>query len=664
MTALRRLAELHGVETSFKDGLGRRMDPSPDVLLAVLRALGSNVTSPEDAAAAIREHRDAAEARLVEPVIVAWDGAAFLDLRSTPAGARPVGCLVVLEDGDMRAWRLEPDDGAIALGSPEPLPYGYHRLTIEDREATQESLIISAPRMAYRPPPGRRDWGIFAPLHAIHSANSWGIGDFGDLGRLLDWTSSLGGTTVATLPLLAAFTGGIGAISPYSPASRLFWNDLYIDVTAVPELAGCKAAREIVASADFRADLEKLRASSLVGYEAIADLKRRVLQPLAESMCEERSARSEAFRSYLGENPRLRDYARFRAACDRHRSGWRSWPETRRDGPVDERGIDAATIRYHTYVQWASEEQMTALSEEASEAGNALYLDMPLGVHADSYDTWSERESFADGVSGGAPPDVVFTGGQNWAFPPPHPQGARETGYRYLIASLRHVMRHASMLRIDHIAGLHRLFWIPAGMNSSNGVYVHYPAEELYAILTLESHRHRTVVVGEDLGTIPEYVRTAMADHGVLRSYVLEYELAGGDVPPEPDSGFVASVNTHDMEPFAAFWQTNRDTRPRSALVRRLATEGLVDGKDVSLAEAESAANAWLAASDAPLMLLSLEDLWHETERQNVPGTSETERPNWRRKTRHSLEEIREMPSVADSLSAVETARRTGTKRA
>lgn len=658
MTTLRRLARLYGVETPYKDGLGRRREPEAGALLAVLRSLGAQIDSPEAAPAAIRERREAAASAALEPVIVAWDGVADFSPRVPSSRSATVDCSIALEDGTTRERRVQTAGDPLPLAWPEPLPYGYHRLIVDDGTATHGSLIISAPRRAYRPPVPTRDWGLFAPLYAIHSSRSWGIGDFTDLRRLLGWTSSLGGAVVATLPLLAAFTGGLAAVSPYSPASRLFWNELFIDVPAVPELARRPAAREIVASPEFKAELEALCSSSIVDYEGVAALKRRVLQPLADSIFEDRSPRGDAFRALLNEDPGLAAYARFRAACERHRTGWRAWPAAQRDGTLDERELDAAAVRYHAYAQWIACEQMRALSDEASEKRTSLYLDMPLGVHPDGYDTWSERQSFANGVTAGAPPDMVFTGGQNWGFPPLHPQGARESGYRYLIASLRHVMRHASVLRIDHVAGLHRLFWIPAGMDSSDGVYVHYPAGELYAVLSLESHRNRTVLVGEDLGTIPDYVRPAMADHGVLRSYVLEYELAGGALPFTPDDRFVASLNTHDMEPFAAFWQSNRGSPPRSALIDRLSHECLIDSDEPSLPDAQDAAIAWLAASDAPAVLINLEDLWHETERQNLPGTTEDERPNWRRRARHSLEEIAGLPAVARALTAVAAARR------
>ena len=285
---------------------------------------------------------------------------------------------------------------------------------------------------------------------------------------------------------------------------------------------------------------------------------------------------------------------------------------------------------------------------------------MPLGVHADSYDTWRERNSFAEGATVGAPPDAHFTGGQDWEFPPPHPQRAREDGYRYLIESLRHVMRHASILRIDHVLGLHRLFWIPDGTDGGDGVYVRYPADELYAILVLESHRNRTILLGEDLGNVPPYVRPAMARHGLLRSYVLQFELAFGHAPDPPDRSQVASLNTHDTELFAAFWQGLPDAQRRSALTGLLAGEGVADGDFADAGQAQRAANSWLAKSEASTVIVSLEDLWQETEPQNVPGTSERARSNWRRKARHSLEEIRDMPAVTETLSAVALARSEG----
>src|SRR3990172_6909058 len=234
------------------------------------------------------------------------------------------------------------------------------------------------------------------------------------------------------------------------------------------------------------------------------------------------------FGGLVAGHPEVEDYARFRATGERQRAPWPSWSRPLCDGVLTEGDYDERARRYHLYVQWVAREQIRVLSEHSRRAGVNLYLDLPLGVHPHSYDVWREREAFVLGVSGGAPPDVVFTQGQDWGFPPLHPEAIREQGYRYVIAYLRHQLQHTTLLRIDHVMGLHRLFWIPKGLEARDGVCVRYPAEELYAIFCLESHRHRASIVGENLGTVPAYVNSAMARHNLHRMYVLQYELDPG----------------------------------------------------------------------------------------------------------------------------------------
>jgi 4-alpha-glucanotransferase len=281
----------------------------------------------------------------------------------------------------------------------------------------------------------------------------------------------------------------------------------------------------------------------------------------------------------------------------------------------------------------------------------------------------------------GAPPDAFFTRGQAWGFPPLHPERAREQGHRHLIACLRHHLEQAGALRIDHIMGLHRLFWVPKGMEPRDGVYVRYPAEELYSILCLESHRHRSLIVGENLGTVPAYVNRALARHGILGMYVAQYATTAKvamALRPVP-SRSVASINTHDMPPFAAFWRgldigdrralglltqrgAERERQRRQALKRSLVSflrrQGWLRGS-ASAFSVLRACLAHLAASPARLLLVNLEDLWLETKPQNVPGTVD-ERPNWRRKARHSLEALCQMPQVADTLREIDRLRRPG----
>ena len=268
-----------------------------------------------------------------------------------------------------------------------------------------------------------------------------------------------------------------------------------------------------------------------------------------------RAAGPRAYREFVSEHPKVTSYAFFQAAGDRHGRDWRNWPSTL-DASDEHADIDRRAYHYHLYAQWQADEQLRGLVAKAREKGLAWYLDFPVGVDFNSFDVWSNREAFATGASVGCPPDPVFTRGQNWGFPPLHPDRQREQGYRYLIASFRNHLRHANALRIDHVMGLHRLFWIPNGAEARDGAFVSTPAEEIYAILSVESHRHSAWLVGEDLGTVPPEVEGAMKRHGVRGMYVVQYEIRADRDRPlrEVPESTIAGVNTHDMPPFASFW--------------------------------------------------------------------------------------------------------------
>jgi 4-alpha-glucanotransferase len=322
---------------------------------------------------------------------------------------------------------------------------------------------------------------------------------------------------------------------------------------------------------------------------------------------------------------------------------------------------------------------MEALARKARTSGAQLYLDFPLGVNRDGYDVWRERDAFAVEASGGAPPDFFFTKGQNWGFPPLHPESIQEQAHDYYARCLRHHLKNAGMLRIDHVMGLHRLYWIPHGFAATDGVYVRYPADGFYAVLALESHRHQAQIVGENLGTVPPYVNAALAKHRIGGMYVGQFSIDPGSTRGLETIGSsnVASLNTHDTPTFAGFW-SGADIQDSAAL-------GLVSGNEIDQAEQHRARQrdtlinylksqgrldqendtarvlqAWLthiAASDASLLLINLEDLWLETLPQNVPGTWE-ERPNWQRKARLSLAELRRFDSVIETLKEIDAIRK------
>ena len=266
-------------------------------------------------------------------------------------------------------------------------------------------------------------------------------------------------------------------------------------------------------SGDFRRERATLRAERLIDYRRHMNLRRRVLKELADLFFAEKSARHANFLKYLERRPNLHDYAVFRAATESRQEPWSKWPEAPRNGTLRESDYSESLKNYHLYAQWLADEQIRPLGKKSGKG--ALYLDFPLGVHREGYDVWRRRDVFALEASGGAPPDDFFTKGQNWGFPPLHPEKLRQQGYQYYIACLRHQLEYAAQLRIDHIMGLHRLYWVPRGLDPTEGVYVRYPAAEYYAILSLESHRHQTVIVGENLGTVPDSVHKGMKSHNI-----------------------------------------------------------------------------------------------------------------------------------------------------
>jgi 4-alpha-glucanotransferase len=369
----------------------------------------------------------------------------------------------------------------------------------------------------------------------------------------------------------------------------------------------------------------------------------------------------------------VKQYAAFRAACDQAKRSWHGWEGHARNGKISEGDFNPTTKDFYQYIQWLAQEQINEVLVACRSGGIKFYLDLPLGVNPDGFDAWRFRDFFAPKVNAGAPPDSFFTKGQDWGFSPLHPGRMRELQYQYVIEYLRFQMQHTGLLRIDHVMGLHRLWWVPHGFPASAGAYVKYPAEELYAILSVESHRHKTTLVGENLGTVPPEVNTSMDRHGMRRMYVLQYEQQPGGALREPEKSVVASVNTHDMPTFAAHWkgldildredlgliptkevrsQKQRRARLCQNLIAFLRRKKLVSSRRPGCREVLAGIYKFLAWSRAETVLITLEDLWLEERSQNTPGTNR-ERPNWRRKSRYSNEEIRANRQIAELLQAI-----------
>ena len=697
---LHQLASLYGVQTSYYSADHHRRPASAESLVTVLRGLGAGLAGPEDAPGALRQRRQELQQRVVEPATVAWDGHwEHLTVRVPRALADTRWqCRLTLESGQEESWQCRGYDlptveaasvegvdyVARSVAGKGGLPWGYHRFTLEvPGLPLVETLIVSAPTRAYRPFNAGQNpsWGVFLPLYALRRQQGpWPYGDFSQLEELARWTSGLGGGVVATLPILAAFLDQPFEPSPYAPASRLLWNEFYLDIARAPELDACPEARAMLSSPYFSQEVERLRRAPRVDYRQGMALKRRVLEELARCCWQGAAGQAQPLRDFLAENPVVEDYARFRATTEKRQATWPSWPQPLREGHLRPGDYDQEARQYHAYVQWLAHQQVRQLARQDQKRGVSLYLDLPVGAHPAGYDVWRRQDLFARDFAVGAPPDLYFTRGQNWGFPPLHPERLRQSGYDYFRAYLRHHLEAAGLLRIDHVMGLHRLFWVPQGLGAAQGLYVRYPAEEFYAILSLESHRHQAGLVGEDLGTVPPAVRPAMRRHGLYGMYVAYFEMSDSParaLRPVP-SNALASINTHDMPPFSAFWQgqdinyrrdlghqsaegATQERREREsfkdALLRFLHHQRLLESPLGDQQAVLEALLSWLGRCPAPLVLVNLEDLWLETQPQNIPGTG-PEQPNWQHQAPYSFEEFSQMPQVVEVLRELHSLRK------
>lgn len=667
IVALERLAQRRGVLSRYRDGFRQQRTASTETLLSVVRELGAAVESLADAPAALRQDDLVRWQTLAPAVTVSWGGDGLRFPLRIPAdhSASILRWELTFESGALQSGELPLSSirtsAAVELGNarfdakyfvlPVTLPVGRHQLRIESGPLSADTLVLAAPSKCWQTDAIDRSWGAFLPLYALHSADSWGAGSFTDLGRLFDWVKGQGGAFVGTLPLLASYLDEPFEYSPYVPASRLFWNEFYVDPLSTPEWRQSAKARDLLAQSEASGELARFRSEPLVDYRGQATMRRAVLSELSETAFASAERRAE-LEVFARSTPHLNDYAQFRTTIDKH-------------APADQ------VRNQHVYAQWAADAQLTALAERAGQPG--LYLDLPLGVHPQSYDVWRNPSCYAAGSNGGAPPDRFFTQGQNWGFAPLHPERIRQDGYRHLTDIIRTHLRYGGILRVDHFMWLHRLYWIPQGAAASEGTYVQYPADELYAILAIESHRSQSLVVGEDLGTVPEYVGKRMSERGIDRMYVAQFSFQPKNIPVlrEPRTAVLASVNTHDTPTWASFWlgedivdqvsmgllsaEEGREAQESRTTLRAALVEAY--GCEESAAAALPHVLESVAKSDARAVLVNLEDLWCETSPQNTPGTG-PERPNWRRRAKLSLEQMQADATVLKMLSLVDRNRR------
>ncbi|MEO8545167.1 MAG: 4-alpha-glucanotransferase, partial [Burkholderiaceae bacterium] len=728
--ALRRLCAHYGIATNYHDVWGRHRAVSSEALLALLAEFDPRITSEAQLPAALQHALHGLWDQAISAVVAIDDDTAHWTLQ-----------LRLPHHITRLRWQLSDEDGravdtgevdAQALGEvasterdgvrwcerhlpiDRRLSCGYYRLRVDALQG--ETLVICAPRRCYRPAVLRNDgrvWGTSVQLYALRSDQNWGIGDYGDLLTLVRQMAERGADIIGLNPLHALFTHNPAHASPYSPSSRQQLNVLYIDVPAVDDFAHNARARQLVLSAEFQQRLARLRAAPLVDYPGVAAAKLEVLELLYAHFAENHlgvgspaNPRGRAFLEFVERGGQaLRRHALFEAIQNRLHAqddtvwGWPMWPQPLRDPEgaavlAFERD-HADRLRFHQYLQW----QATLQLERARDActalgmGVGLYLDLAVSVDRGGSDAWGFQDCFAVDASVGAPPDEFNPGGQGWGLPPLRPDRLRQHHYRIFIDTLRCSMRAAGALRIDHVMGLMRLYWIARGGSARDGAYVHYALDEMMAIVALESRRNRCLVIGEDLGTVADEMRHALESHDVLSYRLLYFERQGdGHFTPvaQYPAAALAAISTHDLATLAGWWQAHDlelrlqlglfpdptlfdkqlvdRTLERTRLVLALRQAGLLDAAEVAPAAAggelspqtRDAVHAFVAMAPSAVMMVQLEDALGVREQANLPSTVD-QHPNWRRKLPRDLQSLAgdaQLDALGRTLSAIRPRRR------
>lgn len=680
---LRKLAKAGGFDPEYTSYKGEHVASSDETLRQALASVGIDADRADvEQLERLRWERD-----MVPPVVLAWDGELRLPFHVPAEFDDDWECEVTTEEGGLfrahgRLFDLPADGHAWPGGVVHCRrtatvflegQLGYHTVNWKTAGGEGEAMVIAAPSKAWgQPGMAAKRWGVFAPVYGLASPETGPCGDLSTLKQLMDCVGKRGGKYVSVLPILAQFLDEPYAYSPYSPASRLFWNELYIDLGKIAPEVGVTLPKA-----------PPIPVNTPIDYRAQYKHRRPIIEEFAKRLMADENfvAGIDSWAQEQG----VYDYAAFRAIGENQRSGWGAWPDKlRNDTPfVTSRAAaiklseNQTSVDTHLVAQWLMQSQL----EQLQGGDVSLYLDLPVGVNCDSYEVWRWRDLFLTDLAAGAPPDALFLGGQNWGLPPLSPEALRRDRYRYFIRCVRHHMKVAGMLRIDHVMGLFRLYCVPSGRPATDGVYLRYHPEELLAILTLESRRNFCAVAGEDLGTVPDGVRPAMTRHGLFRLHVGQWAFPSevGKRPDVSPAEAVASLNTHDTATFAGWWRGTdiddqkdlgliddrneahqRAERERQKLAI-LAFAGPRPAED-TLTEVERAMVATttdLALGPAEILLVAIDDLVLDPIPHNVPGTV-SERPNWQRRLQNWSQALRREtapPAAAAAINALTTAR-------
>jgi len=712
--SIEKLADLVGFHKSYVNSFGAQQTPKQEALEALLNAMGYDLSNEERLAEQITalEEKQWRSTLPATHIIKSTATSPYVPISLAHSDdVKSIKYIVKTEQGDLIEANLALDSLAIIktlklnnedftqykLNLPD-LTEGYHQLSVTINSTESQCHLIMAPATCFSAEEAhsKKVWGYTTQLYSIRSEDNFGMGDFSDLNNIIINTAKQGASTVGLNPLHPLYQNNPEHISPYSPTSRCFLNVLYIDVRSTHNFSTCQNASDTFNSKAFQSALALAKSGDLVNYPLVAKLKYELLEILfddfisTDSQVDESKCTQEFARFIEEQGEDLYTLATFEALYEHFRNidasiyDWKLWPKEYQSPNTDHiktfQKSHEKRIQYFMYLQWLAHEQLTKAANLTATHNMplGLYLDLAVGCDGSGVDVWSNQEVYISGASIGAPPDAMNTLGQNWGLTPMNPITLKEQGYLPLIKAIRCNMKYAGALRIDHILGLLRQYWVAPGMGAHEGIYITFPLDDILSIIALESRRSRCVVIGEDLGTVPEGFSDIIAKSGLLSYKVLYFERwweTGLFKRPELyPSQSIATVSTHDVPTLVGWWASRDLTwrreldlypndelkaqepkdriKDRQFLVSALKDVGTLSGNDINeetLEITNSALNLavqkYIALSPSHIQLIPIEDGLELIEQVNIPGTID-EHPNWRQKLPIDLNEIWKAPSI------------------
>jgi len=722
---LQQLVEMRGIETHYVDAWGKPATIAESTKAKLLNALGYDTENEEKIHSQIIDDINTVWVSPLDPVyVVRSNDDKTISVRLPIELVNDEHVMTIeCESGESLQHTFIPVDEALTVAAhiddvefheyrvalPLFLPLGYHTVTLSSEgDLLDQARIIVAPTACYTPPSieqGNKIWGLSVQLYCVRSEHNWGIGDFSDLTLLIEKAARVGADFIGLNPIHALYPANPNACSPYGPSSRRWLNYLYIDPAAI-EGFDDQSVQAIVTTEAFKTKLNQVRSVDYIDYESVTELKlaalRAVFDVYDNRYLRKNTKQTKAFKAFVSEGAESLDMLAVYDALQSHLKasgkecwGWPVFPDEFKDyhnpAVAKFKKANADDVKFYLFLQWIAAQQLAQASDKAIACGMSigLYRDLAVGVSEGSAEIWGNKDLYCTDASVGAPPDILGPLGQNWGLPPMDPRKLYEQAYQPIIDLFAANMASSGSLRIDHVMALLRLWWVPKGDNARDGGYVYYPVDDLLAILALESHRNKSLVIGEDLGTVPDEIRSKLADNGVYSYRVFFFEQAedgGFFSPTHYPVQSMSTLTTHDMPTLIGFWhcldlalgkeiglyptddilQTLYDDRHanKQAILDSLHGHGAIPdevGHDVNVTGMTPVLNygmqVHMATGTSALLSLQLEDWLQMDKPVNIPGTF-NEYPNWRRKLSQNIESIFDNHDITELARQLTDARK------